>query len=828
MVCPRRYFALIRWIFFSTLICSIVFLVQFSTRTYVIPKRRHSPTVLPLYHCPSERSRPRDLHRTPSSNRTKEVERRILLVPGYNHKFHSDLSNFLDYLKTPVRVELASFKTQVKAAFLQYGRSYSVGIVAFLEASDNPPNSIDDFDAHVEPEIESLRFMAASEVPQIAKPDVRIPVEISGRTNWTVFKPAAQWRSFLEAEGTDGSVSSVGIVAEETDKSPRMAVLGHNLSFWAMKIALLDAVSYASYGNIDIGADRYVQVDIDDIFVGQSGTRLTPPDVPALIGTQDELRSYIQNFTFSLGFSGYFFRRGDEFENRGDEQLVASATHFNWFPHMWRHNHAHEYTKDYLVALMTQNKFFANNTNIATNLRYAVAPQHTGVFPVYEPLFDAWAAVWNVSVTSTEEYPHLRPPSRRRGFVHRNVSVLPRQTCGLFTHTHLFHAYPDGFETLKNSILGGDLFTSVLVNPFSIFMTHQQNFGSDRLGSYTFLSLARFVTCWTSLRLQWIPPVEMAERYFTRFSDEKTMLYTNPCSDARHKKMLPANATCDDKILPNVVILGPQKTGTSALANFLSLHPNVSTNAPVEGSFEELQFFNEINYGKGLDWYMQKFSHSAPEHSIVFEKSANYFDSDLAPRAVKALIPHAFLVVLLLDPVDRAYSWYQHARAHGDPVAERTSAFELFTGNSTDTRRLRNRCLWPGLYARHLDRWLDHYEPSQFILIDAKQLREKPAVVMRYVVDRLGLSRDAVDFDARLQFVDRKGFYCAVNGGKSGKPKCLGRSKGRKYEQMPPDLRAYLEQFYAEHNQALARLLQRYNFPLPEFLHSYHNLRVLR
>jgi len=42
-------------------------------------------------------------------------------------------------------------------------------------------------------------------------------------------------------------------------------------------------------------------------------------------------------------------------------------------------------------------------------------------------------SVWDIEVTSTEEYPNLRPARRRRGFVHAGISVLPRQTCGLYT-----------------------------------------------------------------------------------------------------------------------------------------------------------------------------------------------------------------------------------------------------------------------------------------------------------------------------------------------------------------------------------------------------------
>jgi hypothetical protein len=424
-------------------------------------------------------------------------------------------------------------------------------------------------------------------------------------------------------------------------------------------------------------------------------------------------------------------------------------------------------------------------------------------------------------VTSTEEYPHLRPASKRRGFIHANISVLPRQTCGLFTHTYYFYAYPDGIESLDEKIFGGELFTSVLMNPFSIFMTHQQNFANDRLGSYTFLNLARFISCHTNLKLKWTTPTDLAERYFAKFPQERTLLYTDPCTDVRHRKMLSPNRTCDDdKVLPNVLILGPQKTGTSALATFLQLHPNVTTNVPVEGSFEELQFFNGANYAKGMEWYAEKFANVTKEHQIVFEKSANYFDSEIAPKAINALLPNALLVVLLMDPADRAYSWYQHMKAHGDPTANKYTAMELFSSNSSEVQRLRNRCLSPGYYVRHFDRWLDYFAPSQFVVIDAKRFRDDPSTDLNDLIDRFGLPRDAFDFEERLQFNEKKGFFCAVDD--AGRSKCLGQSKGRRYDPMPVELRTRLNAIYAEHNGALARFLQKYNFPIPSFLQAFN------
>lgn len=69
--------------------------------------------------------------------------------------------------------------------------------------------------------------------------------------------------------------------------------------------------------------ERYIQIDIDDIFVGTSGTRMTKADVDALLQSQYHLRQDIKNFTYFLGFSGYYFRNGDSLEDEGDERLIG-------------------------------------------------------------------------------------------------------------------------------------------------------------------------------------------------------------------------------------------------------------------------------------------------------------------------------------------------------------------------------------------------------------------------------------------------------------------------------------------------------------------------
>lgn len=61
---------------------------------------------------------------------------------------------------------------------------------------------------------------------------------------------------------------------------------------------------------------------------------------------------------------------------------------------------------------------------ISVRSNYAISPQHAGVYPVHEELYDSWREIWDIHVTSTEEYPHFRPSSARRGFIYKNISVI--------------------------------------------------------------------------------------------------------------------------------------------------------------------------------------------------------------------------------------------------------------------------------------------------------------------------------------------------------------------------------------------------------------------
>ena len=67
----------------------------------------------------------------------------------------------------------------------------------------------------------------------------------------------------------------------------------------------------------------------------------------------------IPGFKFNLGFCGYYYDKGLESEQLGNQRLVQNKDKFNWFGHMYNHYQPHNYSEKQLVEYMTKNQQFA-------------------------------------------------------------------------------------------------------------------------------------------------------------------------------------------------------------------------------------------------------------------------------------------------------------------------------------------------------------------------------------------------------------------------------------------------------------------------------------
>ena len=139
---------------------------------------------------------------------------------------------------------------------------------------------------------------------------------------------------------------------------------------------------------------------------------------------------------------------------------------------------------------------------------------------------------------------------------------------------------------------------------------------------------------------------------------------------------------------------------------------------------------------------------------------------------------------------------------------------EAGPGSPRPLLALQARCLHPGRYALHLERWLGHYKPSSLTILDGEQLKNDPATVLNKLQHLFQLS-PFVDYTNLLVFDKAKGFYCMLV---QGRRKCLGRGKGRKYPAMDEWSRSWLRSHYSKHNVALEKLLTKLGSTAPSWL----------
>lgn len=669
------------------------------------------------------------------------------------------------------------------------------------------------------PDIKSVTINSPNPMLRLTRNGGNITDYLPNRS-WTVFNNYKNLQPVFYINGKNGKQYVGGLLDDGKDDGIRRVFFGNSIEFWLVRLLFIDAIDYLSHGTFQRQLNRWLQVDVDDVFVGKKGIRMTDHDVAAMLKGQEVIQHNVKNFKFMLGFSGNYFMKGLSTENQGDKALISNASNFWWFCHMWKHTKPHLFqTTESLIADMKRSQAFAVKFNLRIVPGYSVSPHHSGIYPAYEPLYDAWKKVWNITVSSTEEYYHLNPAHKRKGFIHQQIKVLPRQTCGLFTKTLHFKSYPGGIQRLNQSIFGGELFRTLTDNIINIFMTHMPNYANDRMAIYTFVHAINFLKKWTNINLSSIPPLELGKRYFRLYPDEKDPLWFNPCIDKRHKAIWPYVQAC--KQLPNMIIIGPQKTGTTALSLYLSLHPKFRANKASKRTFEEIQFFNDNNYHKGLKWYMDFFpsiDQSTSEQQIrYFEKSATYFDRALIPKRMHALLPDASIIIILSDPIKRAYSWYQHMRNHSHPAAMNHPFYQIITNEKQDRiiKQLQDRCMRPGKYVTHLERWLEYYHPSRVTIVDGGQLIDDPVRVMSDFQAKLNVD-DVLDYSTKLQFNKRKGFFCVKR--ERGRSKCLGRSKGRKYPPMDKESENYLKKFYKPYNIKLKEVLESHSLTIPLWL----------
>ena len=181
-------------------------------------------------------------------------------------------------------------------------------------------------------------------------------------------------------------------------------------------------------------------------------------------------------------------------------------------------------------------------------------------------------------------------------------------------------------------------------------------------------------------------------------------------------------------MLPNLIVIGAAKCGTTSLHEYLALHPDIAMSAK-----KELNFFTRDDWRAQVDWYAAQFA-DAP---IRGESSPGYTLAPYLPSTadrIHDLVPDAKLVYLVRDPVDRAVANYIELVMHRletRPIDAALTDFDAANPHLCGSR-----------YGSQVERYLQHFDPTQLLVLDHGDLLRQRQATLRRVFEFLGIDPD--------------------------------------------------------------------------------------
>ena len=243
--------------------------------------------------------------------------------------------------------------------------------------------------------------------------------------------------------------------------------------------------------------------------------------------------------------------------------------------------------------------------------------------------------------------------------------------------------------------------------------------------------------------------------------------------------------TSYSRVLPDFVIIGAQRAGTTSLYSHLTKHPAI-----IPSLVKEIHYF-DVNPHRPRWWYRAHFPRRSQieegydERRITGEATPRYLYHPGADERLHALLPGAKLIVLLRNPADRALSHYFFLKGKDAPLSGLREAVEreaeaISTKNAI-AAETGESFLRRGLYLEQLERWYKLFPRKQIQVLPSERFLAEPRETLAQVQRFLGL-REVLEDDYR-------------------------RLHATSYPELDESLRTWLSDFYRPHNDRLFELL---------------------
>jgi hypothetical protein len=239
------------------------------------------------------------------------------------------------------------------------------------------------------------------------------------------------------------------------------------------------------------------------------------------------------------------------------------------------------------------------------------------------------------------------------------------------------------------------------------------------------------------------------------------------------------------RLRPAFLVVGAQRCGTTTMMKTLGQHPGV-----LPAVFHKGVHYFDVNHHRGMAWYAGHFP-AAKAGVLTGESSPYYMFHPVAPARIAAELPGVRLIVLLRDPVERAYSAYTHERARGYETEEFGRALELEPSRlAGEVERLRadpgydsphwrhNAYVTRGQYVEQLEHLESLFGRDRLCVVDSHDFFAEPEWAFRAVEQFLGLPHaDGIEYE---------------------------RHNARPRSPMSPELRARLDDHFRPYDERLA------------------------
>ena len=255
--------------------------------------------------------------------------------------------------------------------------------------------------------------------------------------------------------------------------------------------------------------------------------------------------------------------------------------------------------------------------------------------------------------------------------------------------------------------------------------------------------------------------------------------------------------TAKKRILPSFIIIGAQRCGTTSLYDYLSHHPQI-----IPSPVKELFYFDDY-YTRPIEWYKsffptekerEKLERDLVASVITGEASPSYFFHPYAAKRIKETLPDVKLILVLRDPIERAYSHYNHIkRLNREPLSFEEALEKELERITPDVEKLAKdenykadlrrdySYLTRGYYAKQLKEWFKHFPKEQLLIIQSEEFYRETPKVYDEIVEYLGLNSYTLPvFEAK---------------------------NALKYAKMAPETKEKLKAYFAPKNEELYELL---------------------